>query len=42
VEPDPSTKLRASDIVVLRGLPEQLAQAEERLSKHRRAGAAAA
>jgi CPA2 family monovalent cation:H+ antiporter-2 len=42
VEPDPSTKLRASDIVVLRGLPEQLAEAEERLSKHRRAGAAAA
>jgi len=42
VEPDPSTKLRASDIVVLRGLPEALAEAEERLSKHRRAGAAAA
>jgi CPA2 family monovalent cation:H+ antiporter-2 len=42
VEPDPSTKLRASDIVVLRGLPEALSEAEERLSKHRRAGAAAA
>jgi CPA2 family monovalent cation:H+ antiporter-2 len=27
---------------VLRGLPEQLAEAEERLSKHRRAGATAA
>jgi CPA2 family monovalent cation:H+ antiporter-2 len=37
VEPDPSTKLRASDIVVLRGLPEALAEAEERLSRHRRA-----
>ncbi|CAB3753468.1 monovalent cation:proton antiporter family protein [Paraburkholderia solisilvae] len=42
VEPDPSTKLRASDIVVLRGLPEALAEAEERLSKHRRASAATA
>jgi CPA2 family monovalent cation:H+ antiporter-2 len=41
VEPDPGTKLRASDIVVLRGLPEALAEAEERLSKLRRAGAAA-
>ncbi|WP_323122992.1 cation:proton antiporter domain-containing protein [Burkholderia alba] len=41
VEPDPDTKLRASDIVVLRGLPEALALAEERLSKHRRDGAAA-
>jgi CPA2 family monovalent cation:H+ antiporter-2 len=37
VEPDPETKLRAKDIVVLRGLPEVLAQAEERLSRHRRA-----
>lgn len=26
VEPDPETKLRANDIVVLRGLPEVLAQ----------------
>lgn len=42
VEPDPSTKLRAADIVVLRGLPEQLAQAEERLSRPRKAGAAGA
>ncbi|PXW29311.1 monovalent cation:proton antiporter family protein [Paraburkholderia caballeronis] len=47
VEPDPETKLREGDIVVLRGLPEQLAQAEERLLRHRRgatagAGAAAA
>ncbi|WP_322043909.1 cation:proton antiporter [Paraburkholderia sp. J67] len=42
VEPDPSTRLREADIVVLRGLPEQLAQAEERLSRHRKAGAAAA
>ncbi|MDR5819116.1 cation:proton antiporter [Caballeronia sp. LZ043] len=37
VAPDPETKLRANDIVVLRGLPEKLAQAEERLSRHRRA-----
>ncbi|MCP3714419.1 MULTISPECIES: cation:proton antiporter [unclassified Paraburkholderia] len=42
VEPDPSTKLREADIVVLRGLPEQLAQAEERLSRHRKPGAAGA
>ncbi|MFX1684735.1 cation:proton antiporter [Paraburkholderia sp. A1BS-2L] len=42
VEPDPSTKLREADIVVLRGLPEQLAQAEELLSRHRKAGAAGA
>jgi monovalent cation:H+ antiporter-2, CPA2 family len=42
VEPDPSTKLRENDIVVLRGLPEQLAEAEERLSLHRRGGAGAA
>ncbi|MCG5077205.1 cation:proton antiporter [Paraburkholderia tagetis] len=42
VEPDPSTKLREADIVVLRGLPEQLAQAEERLSRHRKASAAGA
>jgi CPA2 family monovalent cation:H+ antiporter-2 len=41
VEPGPDTKLRASDIVVLRGLPEALQQAEERLSRNRRAGAAA-
>jgi CPA2 family monovalent cation:H+ antiporter-2 len=40
VEPGPETKLRAADIVVLRGLPEALARAEERLSKSRRAGAA--
>jgi monovalent cation:H+ antiporter-2, CPA2 family len=39
VEPDPDTKLRASDIVVLRGLPEALSKAEERLSRNRRAGA---
>ena len=37
VEPDPETKLRANDIVVLRGMPELLAQAEERLSRNRRA-----
>ncbi|WP_321840828.1 cation:proton antiporter domain-containing protein [Paraburkholderia bannensis] len=41
VEPDPSTRLREADIVVLRGLPEQLALAEERLSRHRKAGAGA-
>jgi monovalent cation:H+ antiporter-2, CPA2 family len=41
VEPDPSTKLRENDIVVLRGLPEQLAEAEERLSQHRKAGTGA-
>jgi monovalent cation:H+ antiporter-2, CPA2 family len=38
VEPDPTTKLRENDIVVLRGLPEQLAEAEERLSQNRRTG----
>ena len=37
VAPDPETKLRANDIVVLRGLPEVLALAEERLSRNRRA-----
>ncbi|HEY1610612.1 MAG TPA: cation:proton antiporter [Paraburkholderia sp.] len=42
VEPDPATKLREGDIVVLRGLPEQLAQAEERLSRHRRGASASA
>jgi CPA2 family monovalent cation:H+ antiporter-2 len=42
VEPDPETKLRAADVVVLRGLPEALAIAEERLSRLRRTGAAAA
>jgi monovalent cation:H+ antiporter-2, CPA2 family len=42
VEPDPATKLRENDIVVLRGLPEQLAEAEERLSQNRKAGAAGA
>jgi CPA2 family monovalent cation:H+ antiporter-2 len=41
VEPDPSTKLRVDDIVVLRGLPEQLAVAEELLSRHRKTGAGA-
>src|ERR1700722_4211717 len=41
VEPDPDTKLRASDIVVMRGLPEALSKAEERLSRNRRAGAVA-
>lgn len=40
VEPGPETKLREADIVVLRGLPDALALAEERLSKNRRAGAA--
>lgn len=42
VEPDPSTKLRENDIIVIRGLPEHLAKAEERLSRHRKAGAGAA
>jgi CPA2 family monovalent cation:H+ antiporter-2 len=42
VEPDPATKLREGDIVVLRGLPEPLAQAEERLSRHRRGASAGA
>ncbi len=42
VEPGPETKLRAADIVVLRGVPEALALAEERLSRSRRAGASAA
>ncbi|PMS36405.1 Kef-type potassium/proton antiporter (CPA2 family) [Trinickia symbiotica] len=41
VEPGPETKLRAADIVVLRGQPEALAQAEERLTRSRRAGATA-
>ncbi len=41
VEPGPETKLRSADIVVLRGLPEALALAEERLTRGRRAGAAA-
>jgi CPA2 family monovalent cation:H+ antiporter-2 len=41
VEPDPETKLRANDILVLRGLPEALSRAEERLSRNRRAGVAA-
>jgi CPA2 family monovalent cation:H+ antiporter-2 len=41
VEPDPETKLRAADVVVLRGLPEALAIAEERLLRLRRTGAAA-
>jgi CPA2 family monovalent cation:H+ antiporter-2 len=42
VEPGPETKLRAADIVVLRGVPEALALAEERLLRNRRAGAPAA
>ncbi|KMQ80812.1 Glutathione-regulated potassium-efflux system protein KefB [Candidatus Burkholderia pumila] len=37
IKPGPETKLRANDIVVLCGLPEVLAQAEERLSRYRRA-----
>ncbi len=41
VEPGPETKLRAADIVVLRGPPEALALAEERLTRSRRAGATA-
>ncbi|KAF1010432.1 MAG: Glutathione-regulated potassium-efflux system protein KefC [Burkholderia gladioli] len=41
IEPDPETKLRATDIVVLRGLPEALSMAQERLSRHRREGSAA-
>jgi CPA2 family monovalent cation:H+ antiporter-2 len=42
VEPGPETKLRAADIVVLRGVPDALALAEERLARSRRAGAPAA
>ncbi|KAF1055035.1 MAG: Glutathione-regulated potassium-efflux system protein KefC [Burkholderia gladioli] len=42
VEPDPDTKLRAADILVLRGLPEALSMAEERLSRTRREGGQAA
>ena len=38
VEPGPETKLRAADILVLRGLPDALAVAEERLLRNRRAG----
>jgi CPA2 family monovalent cation:H+ antiporter-2 len=41
VEPGPETKLREADIVVLRGLPEALALAEERLLRNRRAAAQA-
>jgi len=41
VEPDPATRLREEDILVLRGLPEQLAAAVERLSRHRKAGSGA-
>jgi CPA2 family monovalent cation:H+ antiporter-2 len=37
VEPDPSTRLRADDILVLRGLPDALAKAEQQLSVNRRA-----
>ncbi|MCF2134935.1 MULTISPECIES: monovalent cation:proton antiporter family protein [Burkholderiaceae] len=39
VEPDRDTKLRAHDIVVLRGLPNALALAEERLLRARRGAA---
>ncbi|RKP49523.1 monovalent cation:proton antiporter family protein [Trinickia fusca] len=42
MQPVPETKLRAADIVVLRGLPEALAVAEERLLRSRRAGMSAA
>ncbi|WP_206954558.1 cation:proton antiporter domain-containing protein [Trinickia acidisoli] len=38
VEPGRETKLREADILVLRGLPEALALAEERLLRNRRAG----
>ena len=38
VEPGPETKLRAADILVLRGLPDALSVAEERLLRNRRAG----
>ncbi|MGN6669162.1 MAG: cation:proton antiporter domain-containing protein, partial [Trinickia sp.] len=41
VEPGPETKLREADILVLRGLPEALALAEERLLRNRRAGVSA-
>ncbi len=42
VEPGPETKLREADIVVLRGPPDALALAEERLLRNRRAGVPAA
>ncbi len=38
VEPGPETKLREADILVLRGLPDALSVAEERLLRNRRAG----
>jgi CPA2 family monovalent cation:H+ antiporter-2 len=41
VEPGPETKLREADILVLRGLPDALALAEERLLRSRRAAAPA-
>lgn len=41
VEPGPETKLREADILVLRGLPDALALAEERLLRNRRAAAPA-
>ncbi|HTH75155.1 MAG TPA: cation:proton antiporter [Trinickia sp.] len=40
VEPGPETKLREADILVLRGLPDALSLAEERLLRNRRAGVA--
>jgi monovalent cation:H+ antiporter-2, CPA2 family len=40
VEPGPETKLRAGDILVLRGVPDALAQAEELLGRTRRNAAA--
>ena len=39
-QPDMQMRLRENDVVVLRGLPEQLAQARERLSRLQRADAA--
>jgi CPA2 family monovalent cation:H+ antiporter-2 len=42
IEPGPETTLRVADIVVLRGLPEALAIAEERISRRRRTSASMA
>lgn len=36
IQPASDTKLRAGDVLVLRGLPDSLAEAEERLTKYKR------
>ncbi len=41
IQPASDTKLRAGDILVLRGVPDALAEAEKRLSKYKRATASA-